>query len=69
MTTDPDPTTDPTPGPNAPLRYRLLTGPDDAEFCARISAALDQGYTLYGGPTMTSRDGQVIVGQALILPD
>ncbi|MFV0524519.1 MAG: DUF1737 domain-containing protein [Acidimicrobiales bacterium] len=51
------------------LRYRLLTGPDDAEFCARISAALDEGYTLYGSPTMTTRAGQVIVAQAVILPD
>ncbi|MET7373037.1 DUF1737 domain-containing protein [Micromonospora arida] len=36
-----------------PLRYRLVTGPDDADFCARISGLLDQGYRLYGSPALT----------------
>ncbi|MDG4826971.1 DUF1737 domain-containing protein [Asanoa sp. WMMD1127] len=31
-------------------RYRVLTGPDDAAFCRRVSAALDLGYRLHGGP-------------------
>ena len=35
------------------LRYRLLTGPDDRSFCERISAALDEGYVLYGSPSIT----------------
>ena len=26
--------------------YRLLTGPDDAEFCRRVSDALEDGYVL-----------------------
>ncbi|KAB2337912.1 DUF1737 domain-containing protein [Actinomadura rudentiformis] len=53
------------------LRYRMITGPDDVEFCERISSLLDKGYELYGSPTMsfdTARE-QVIVGQALVLPD
>lgn len=53
------------------LRYRMITGPDDAEFCKRISSLLDEGYELHGSPTMgfdTARE-QVIVGQALVLPD
>jgi hypothetical protein len=50
------------------LRYRLITGPDDAEFCRRVSEALDQGYQLYGPPTLTCSDGNVIAGQALALP-
>ncbi|MFI0450505.1 DUF1737 domain-containing protein [Actinomadura sp. 6N118] len=53
------------------LRYRMITGPDDAEFCKRISTLLDEGYELYGSPTMgfdAARE-QVIVGQALVLPD
>jgi len=50
------------------LRYRLLTGPDDHAFCVRISAALAEGYRLYGGPAATARpDGQVIVAQAVVL--
>jgi hypothetical protein len=51
------------------LRYRVLTGPDDASFCERVSAALDEGYQLHGGPTLTSNGGQVIVGQALVLAE
>ena len=46
--------------------YRLLTGPDDAAFCRRVSEALDQGYQLYGSPTMAFNGTSVIVGQALI---
>ena len=49
------------------LRYRLLTGPDDAAFCKRVSDALDDGYKLYGSPAITSRDGQNYVAQAVIL--
>jgi hypothetical protein len=50
------------------LRYRVLTGPDDATFCERVSAALDEGYQLHGGPTLTFNGSDVIVGQALVLP-
>lgn len=51
-----------------PLRYRLLTGPDDSEFCRRISAALDEGYELYGSPAATFDGEHVIVAQAIVLP-
>ena len=51
------------------LRYRVLTGPDDRSFCERISAALDEGYQLYGGPTLTFNGERVIVGQALVLAE
>ena len=50
------------------LRYRVLTGPDDATFCERVSAALDEGYQLHGGPTLAFNGSDVIVGQALVLP-
>ena len=33
--------------------YRLLTGPDDAAFCHRVSEALALGYVLYGSPSVT----------------
>jgi hypothetical protein len=50
---------------NLPI-YRLLTGPDDAEFCKRVSEAMTMGYVLYGSPTMTFDGARVIVGQALV---
>lgn len=51
------------------LRYRLLTGADDRKFCERISAALDDGYELYGSPSATFNGESVIVAQALVLTD
>ncbi|GAA2574279.1 DUF1737 domain-containing protein [Actinomadura fulvescens] len=53
------------------LRYRMITGPDDAEFCKRVSSLLDEGYELYGSPTMSfdAAREQTIVGQALVLRD
>ena len=53
---------------SAPLRYRLLTGPDTAEFCHRVSAALDEGYVLYGSPSLTFDGTTTYVAQAVILP-
>ncbi|SNT22882.1 DUF1737 domain-containing protein [Rhodococcoides kyotonense] len=50
------------------LRYRLLTGPDDADFCRRVSAALDDGYVLHGAPAATFDGERVIVAQAIVLP-
>ena len=49
--------------------YRVLTGPDDAAFCRRVSDAIELGYRLYGGPAVTFNGQQVIVAQALIWPD
>jgi hypothetical protein len=49
------------------LRYRLLTGPDDRSFCERISKALEEGYELYGSPSLTYNGERVIVAQALTL--
>lgn len=54
--------------PNEPKRtYRLLTGPDDVAFCDRVSAALTDGYRLYGNPAATFDGSQVIVAQAVVL--
>jgi hypothetical protein len=50
-------------------RYRVLTGPDDASFCRRVSEALDLGFRLHGGPAVTFNGAHVIVAQALIWPD
>jgi hypothetical protein len=50
-----------------PLRYRVLTGPDDHVFCERVSAALDEGYRLHGPPSVAFDGAQVIVAQAVVL--
>ncbi|HEY3503207.1 MAG TPA: DUF1737 domain-containing protein [Actinocatenispora sp.] len=50
------------------MRYRLITGPDDAEFCSRVSAALDEGYELYGSPAVANGPEGVVVAQAVVLP-
>lgn len=48
--------------------YRFLTGLDDASFCQKVSDALDEGYRLYGEPIMHSHNGELVCGQAVILP-
>ena len=52
--------------PNGLPRYRMLTGPDDAKFCHRVSEALELGYRLYGSPAATFDGDQVIVAQAVL---
>ncbi|QFU15881.1 DUF1737 domain-containing protein [Microvirga thermotolerans] len=48
--------------------YRYLTGPDDATFCHRVTAALNSGWQLYGPPTLTYDEDKkrVICGQAIV---
>lgn len=48
--------------------YRFITGPDDAAFCHRVTAALNKGWELSGSPSLTfnSLTGQVIAGQAVV---
>lgn len=59
----------PNPEPVERLRYRLLTGTDDRAFCEKVSKALEEGYRLYGNPTI-SRDGdEVVVAQAVVLAE
>lgn len=50
-----------------PLTYRLLTGSDDAAFCARVSQALAEGYRLHGSPVLTFDGRGVITAQAVVL--
>ncbi|MEF3119305.1 DUF1737 domain-containing protein [Streptomyces chrestomyceticus] len=61
-----------TPSPSTPPDgmpvYRVLTGPDDATFCHRVSEMLALGYELHGGPAATSNGGHVIIAQALLWP-
>ena len=54
--------------PSGKQRYRCLTGPDDASFCEKVSAALAEGYVLQGGPAVTFDGKRVIVAQAVVWP-
>jgi hypothetical protein len=48
--------------------YRYLTGPDDVSFCQRVTEALNDGWELYGNPTLTydQEKKRVICGQVII---
>jgi hypothetical protein len=48
--------------------YRLLTGPDDAAFCHRVSEALALGYQLHGSPAAAFDGARIIVAQAVVWP-
>jgi hypothetical protein len=56
------------PPPDGLPVYRLLTGPDDASFCHRVSEAVALGYRLYGSPCAAYDGKTVVVGQALVWP-
>jgi hypothetical protein len=51
------------------LKYRLITGKDDASFCERISNLIKEGYKLYGSPCITVNGKDVIAAQAVILDE
>jgi len=56
-----------TPGPpNGLSTYRVLTGPDDAAFCQRVSEAIELGYLLYGSPSISFNGENIIIAQALV---
>lgn len=48
--------------------YRFLTGDDSSAFCHKVSAALDRGWELYGGPTYAfdGANGVMRCGQAVV---
>ncbi|MFI9786927.1 DUF1737 domain-containing protein [Kitasatospora sp. NPDC051984] len=54
--------------PDGLPHYRVLTGPDDAAFCHRVSEALALGYELHEGPAVTFDGERVIVAQAVVWP-
>ena len=56
------------PAPEEKLSYRLISGPDNREFCERISNALAEGYVLHGSPSAAFNGTSVIVAQAVVLP-
>ncbi|MGY0559098.1 DUF1737 domain-containing protein [Lysobacter sp. A421] len=54
--------------PNDLPIYRVLTGPDDAAFCHRVSEALALGYELYGSVAATFDGQRVVLAQTIIWP-
>jgi hypothetical protein len=50
-------------------RYKLLTGPDDASFCERVTEALNDGWELHGSPAITFNGDTPIVAQAVVKED
>ena len=46
--------------------YSYLTGPDDENFCKRVCEKLNNGWQLYGNPTLTFDGKNNIAGQAVI---
>ncbi|MFH2124335.1 MAG: DUF1737 domain-containing protein [Pseudomonadota bacterium] len=46
--------------------YSFLTGPDDEAFCKRVAERLNNGWQLYGSPSLTFDGKRVIAGQAVI---
>ena len=47
--------------------YRFLTGPDDSNFCHKVTLALNKGWFLHGSPTyaFNSETGTMQCGQAV----
>jgi hypothetical protein len=48
--------------------YRFLTGPDDASFCHKVTAALNKGWDLHGSPSYAfdAATGVMQCGQAVV---
>ena len=49
------------------IAYRLLTGPDDASFCHKVTEALTKGWSLHGSPAYVAdpNTGQLRCAQAV----
>ncbi len=47
-------------------QYKLITGPDDGDFCDRVSDLLNQGWKLSGDPSITFNGEKTIAAQALV---
>lgn len=50
-------------------KYKLITGKDDSDFCARITQLLALGYELYGSPSISFNGEHMVVAQAVIKQD
>ncbi len=49
-------------------RYSYITGPDDSTFCDRVTERLNDGWELYGSPSLAydSDTARMICGQAIV---
>ena len=54
--------------PDGKPRYRCLTGDEGPEFDGLVSAALEDGYVLRDGPTVTVDGQRVILAQVVVWP-
>jgi hypothetical protein len=52
--------------PAAEGNYKVLTGIDDSEFCARVSDHLKHGWALHGSVAATFNGKNVILAQPLV---
>jgi len=55
--------------PQVKEKYKLISGNDDAEFCARITQLLSEGYELYGSPALAFNGEHMVVAQAVVKQD
>lgn len=48
--------------------YRMITGPDDSQFCHRVSKALSNGWLLHGSASLTFDPAlqRVVCGQPVV---
>jgi hypothetical protein len=46
--------------------YRFLTGEVGLSFNRRVTAALNDGWSLYGDPVFIREDGAMLAGQAIV---
>jgi hypothetical protein len=53
--------------PDFTKRFKMLTGIDNSDFCAKVRLHLDNGYALHGSPVMAFNGKDIIVGQAVVL--
>ncbi|MFT6986780.1 MAG: hypothetical protein ACJAT7_002624 [Psychromonas sp.] len=52
--------------PQVKEKYKLITGKDDADFCARVTKLLGEGYELYGSPALSFNGEHMVVAQAVV---
>ena len=48
--------------------FRLVTGPDDAGFCHRLSEAPGLGYRRHGAPSVRVSGDRGVAAQAVLWP-
>lgn len=52
--------------PQQSVKYKLVTGKDDSEFCYRVTKLLAEGYELYGSPSIAFNGEHMVASQAVL---